>query len=192
MNIFKTLSAINFLSSMMALCLLTGVCAVANTASGAENLVTNGNFDKGTEGWRGFKKDANVPEFISLEANDGVGDTKGCLKVSFANVDDTCAPWVTGALLTLKESVPSNCKMKISFSAKSLKGSRNLVVHRNAGGGSTEIAKMSDQWQQFDLFLTSKHETPFILFSIVGEQGGSVEKGEFLLDNVSVTAEPVK
>ncbi len=192
MNIFRKLSATKFLSSMMALCLLTGVCAVANTASGAENLVTNGNFDKGTEGWLGVKQHTPGPEFISLEANDGVGDTKGCLKVSFASVDDTCVPWMTGALLTLKESVPPNCKMKISFSAKSLKGSRNLVVHRSSGGGSTAIAKLSDQWQEFELFLTSKHETPIILFSIVGEQGGAVEKGEFLLDNVSVTAEPVK
>ena len=192
MNIFKTLSASKFLSSMMALCLLTGVCAVANTASGAENLVPTGNFDKGTDGWLGVKQHTPGPEFISLEANDGVGDTKGCLKVSFANVDDTCVPWMTGALLTLKESVPQNCKMKISFSAKSLKGSRNLVVHRSSGGGSTAIAKLSDQWQEFELFLTSKHETPIILFSIVGEQGGAVEKGKFLLDNVSVTAEPVK
>ena len=192
MNIFNKLLERRFLSPMMMLCLATGLCVTANTALGAENLVVNGTFDSGIEGWRAWSDNADALPSISFVADDGVGDKKGCLKVSFDKSAGDMVPWTLGAIMNFSQQQPPNFKVKISFSAKSLKGSRKLLISRPSGGGATEAVEMTDKWQQFEVQFSSKFETPFLAFAIIDPSSGKVDKGEFLLDNVSITTEPAK
>ena len=176
--------------------ILAGVCVAADLAEDG-NLLVNGNFTADIQGWQGDKTAARdgklattpAPEFVSFVADDGVGEAKGCLNVSIRNVDSNCTLWTSGAYMKFKKSLAAGTKIRISFDAKSLKGSRRVVFSRPCGGGGTDTVLISAEWQPYELFFTPRFDTPGLYFGIVDHYSpkGYLERGELLLDNVSVT-----
>jgi len=177
-------------------CTFVGLCFGADQVEGENLAVNGGSFDSGIEGWSATRRDTidgelktvPAPEFISYVEDDGVGTPKGCLKVTLADVSDDCTAWTSGAIMKLTNPVPEDTKVKISFYAKGLQGAVGLVVARSGGGGFTDAVELTDQWQQYDLFFSSKFETPYLVFSLRDRvrDRGHIENGEFLLDQVSV------
>lgn len=193
----KTHTLTKTLSCLALFCLV--ISTVAWAAGDGENLVPNGTFDSDIKGvWKGVleveKTDdsADVPEITFVE-DDGVGDSKGCMKVALRKFDGKdVAPWTAGARVILKDTIPENTPAKVTFSAKSLDGSWKLLVIRPGGGSKGEAVELSQEWQQFEVtFFSELYGTPVLMFTLIPPTGPAshVENGEFLLDDVSVTVE---
>jgi hypothetical protein len=166
-------------------------------ASTQSNIVKNGIFANGIDGWQpsrirvldGQSKSEKDPEMLAFEKSDGVGDPKGCLHVRLRKMGKGYACWTTGAVARLGKPAPKGAKIKVSFHARTISGARRLTARRLMGGSGMKPVTLTEEWQHFEGGWTLGYGTPFIVFALLPPEFVAqqyVQQGEFLLDNVTV------
>jgi hypothetical protein len=184
--------------NMTTAALFAATCLSASHAIAGENLVKNPDLSYSTENWEtlyftGTGKEAKPNkevEFISHVADDGVGDSKGCLKITTKlDAGMAATPHNTGACAAISK-VPGNAetpaRLKLTFHAKGgQQGAWSLYVGRANGGGNKQVFPLNTDWEQFEMELTVPHDTSMIIFCPTDEKGVPVD-GEVLIDEVTV------
>jgi|ETNmetMinimDraft_26_1059896.scaffolds.fasta_scaffold01752_4 hypothetical protein len=166
-------------------------------ASTQSNIVKNGNFTDGIDGWQpsrirvidGQSKSEKDPEMLAFEKSDGVGDPEGCLHVRLRKMGKGYACWTTGAVARFGKPAPKGAKIKVSFDARTISGARRLTARRLMGGSGMKPVTLTEEWQHFEGGWTLGYDTPFIVFALLPPEFVAqqyVQQGEFLLDNVAV------
>lgn len=166
-------------------------------AHAGENLVKNSDFENGIDDWYGMKlssedKPTKDNSILLWEKNDTFENSKGCLRVNLNKISSS-EKWLShnsGAVCKFNNSVPKDTIVKISFYAKSISGSKFLNVNRK-WGGEHKTFEISDKWNKYEFETSFSYDTGEIVFNLVGKILGEkdivyIEKGEFLIDNVSV------
>ncbi|MBI4024771.1 MAG: hypothetical protein HY360_07290 [Verrucomicrobia bacterium] len=186
--------------------LIIGMAALALVdPARAENALSNGTFESDTSGWAGYLATVvngqqtviHKPSFVSLEAHDTAGKSKGALRGNI-QVDDAAVAaghsvfHNTGVGATLPKEFPANSTLKITFSAKSLEGSRYLCVTRVGGGAKHIVVELAESWDKYEMELPVQVAGSQIVFCTVASKDASLTpvNGEFLLDDVSVEIQP--
>lgn len=181
------------------LCVATGIIELL--ADG--NLVRNGNFEDGIEGWKYVVENGRatlfVPELLAWEQKDTAGGSKGSLKVTIPS-PDTIAEKTggyrqkthgSGTACPLQMSIKAGENIKVRFAAKSLDGSTWLHVCRHNEGKSAAVVELESDWKTFEVTLLLDYDTAALLFGLVknSSRNTAIEdmvEGTFLLDNVEV------
>ncbi|MBI4025871.1 MAG: hypothetical protein HY360_12875 [Verrucomicrobia bacterium] len=180
--------------------ILLVICVAALTRpepAHAENAVSNGSFEADTAGWVGcFTTEATgqkkVKTFVSWEAEEGAGNTRGCLRANLQFEDQPVSFHNSGMITTLVKEFPKDAILKIVFSAKWVSGSKFLNVTRAWGGGKCGVVEMTPSWEEYDVEIAMQVEGKDIVFCTVPNKNATNigVDGEFLLDDVSVEIKP--
>lgn len=181
----------------------------------SENLISNGDFayDRQTLDWEGIKFSegevgeagfVSAPEMISW-VDEGFEGNGGALKVSIKPEPGfVYKANQTGARALLKAGGTKEMGLMVTFAAKSLSGSPFLYITRFTGGGAiTQPIELSKDWRKYEAIFPLTEDATLLVFNLVGSedaleslQGPSpitpdLAEGEFLLDEVTVTPEPM-
>ncbi len=107
--------------------------------------------------------------------------------------EDNCIGFNTGVYGSSLETIPENTPIKVTFWAKSLSGSTNLLVSRLWGGGELKTVTLTKEWAKYEVTHTSKFSWNETIFATVAAaKSANVVDGEFLLDDVVYEVVPPK
>lgn len=191
-------------TTALSLCLFLSVAAPATADENGErpNLIGNGSFNEDIEGWRGLivdrerdNKRVERPDFVEHVAKETEDDEdpEGMLQITLDDLGyDSLGAHQSGVHVNLTEPVPAESKLRVRFEARSLGGSPLLRITRAWGGSSyDQLAKLSDDWQSYEIMLTLDFDTSHLIWTLVeGDTGASrnrVAMGRLQLNNVHIS-----
>ena len=185
-----------------------GLSLVTSLALAEEpvNLLANGSFDEGVEGWEGRLVDRqrdneriDRPDFVEHivkepddEAN-GRDERRGVLQITLEDLGYVNpVAHQSGVHVRLTEPVPAGARLRIRFDARSLGGSNRLRITRAWGGSSYDrLPELTERWQRHEVILSLDFDTSHLIWSLVeGERGAArnrVAVGRCQIDNVHVS-----
>ena len=168
--------------------------------SGEPVTVPNADFEEGIDHWKGHaatpgddgkRVREERPDFLEWEREDTAEDSAGALRLTIEGADQVrWSAHQTGAYLTLRQQLPADSRVRVSFDARSLSGSPNLSVMRIWGGSQGKPVVLTPTWQRHSLEVKLDHGTRELVFSFVKNPNrDNIQRtvnGSCLIDNVAI------
>ncbi len=167
------------------------VNADARADVNAADIMVNGDFSEGTEGWR------TPTDNASSRVVDVAGlPFKRALQVTIAEAD-TARPWITGLYQTLDLSAKTGQRLKLQFWARSPQSLKTAaMIQQSKDPWSKAISQeftLSPGWKQYEVSDASKlgfaSGEAEVMFSLA-YGNGVIEIGQVRLINLDETAAP--
>lgn len=169
------------------------VAAGAFPAFANENLVPNGDFATGLDGWIFVLRDVDGERQIDDFHLEWLS-TDGAMQVTMPAIDEVRhRAHRTGASTSLATQFEPGQKIKIQFSAMRVDGAPYLMVTRAHGGGQANIVRLEQgEWREFEVFDVVEFEQYHPLFMLVGQPASDspnivTAEGTFAIRDVIVT-----
>lgn len=181
--------------NILLLCFLFPLVALAQDG---ENILSNGGFVSGIDGWwfNVVRDDQILHEDsrLSWETKDTYGKSKGALRVTMPNPENPpLRGHNTGAVCASDIKVDWTTKrVKVRFAAKSIGDSAVLFVSPLWGGPKALGVVLTPEWKVYEMdFIPARPEVKTkaeVIFSLVKNDRGDnrLAEGAFLLGQVEI------
>lgn len=182
------------------------VTAIPKLKEDPTNLLRYGSFEQGPYLWNvrlytdKERKLVLAQDQLAAETKDlpkSVANNTGAMKVTLKNIPAGALCHNTGASVHLLKPVKSADSMiKVTFYAKLLTPEKaNLQISRISGGSNALPVALTHEWALYEVLVPLAYDTPSLCFALVSpadtnDKLHAVIEGEFLIDQVVVTAVP--
>ncbi|MHB9138773.1 MAG: carbohydrate binding domain-containing protein, partial [Victivallaceae bacterium] len=149
-------------------------------------------FESGITNWSAIQEDSGDQVNLSWEKLNTCNNSVGALRV-VVRIPENQARTIgnTGARYSCG-TIAANSRIRVSFDAKSLYGSSMLNIVRQVSDSTCARVKLTPEWKSYTVDLDVASSTSYLVFNTVSVFDGAdpqcVVSGEFILDNVTVSA----
>ncbi len=147
--------------------------------AGRTNLLSNGNFTNGIDGWSKWNGDDGSNTWNSSEGN----KDKGCLQV-VNKVDNDGGEWKVQIHSNLIQNIPSGTNLYVSYYIKTQSGIGSVRMSTTGQSHYQSNQEVTPGWKRLEWTITAEGEINGINFDL------GLKAGTYLIDDVMVSLDP--